>query len=196
MGALLAAFVIVEALHVPLLTDPGDDLGGGGVGTAALGVGLLVVDVALPVPSSVVMTVLGARFGVAVGAGLSLLGSVGAALLAYAIGLRGGPLLERLVSKRERERADRVLRRWGPMGVLVTRPVPLLAETVAMLAGASRVGAARVGLAALAGSLPGAVLYAIAGASLEGLASGPLVFGAVLALAALTALLGRLWRPG
>src|SRR5215211_6626130 len=50
---------------------------------------LLVVDVVLPVPSNLVMIAHGALFGVAIGTFLSLVGSIGAALVGFAIGQRG-----------------------------------------------------------------------------------------------------------
>jgi uncharacterized membrane protein YdjX (TVP38/TMEM64 family) len=182
--AFLMTFLIVEALGVPLLTDPSPWLRHGGWVAALVGVCLLVADVFLPVPSSLVMIAHGALFGVWVGALLSLIGSVGAALLGFAVGRRGGTLLERLISPDERVRVDLMLRRWGAIAVVVTRPVPLLAETVAILAGASPLGWARVTLAAIAGSLPGALLYALAGAMAADFQSGVLVFGIVLLVAA------------
>src|ERR1044072_5178327 len=144
MAALIAfftiLFLIVEALGVPLLTDPTPWMKHGGLLAASLGVGLLIADVLLPVPSSLVMVAHGALFGVVGGTLLSLLGSVGAALFGFAIGRRGGKLLERLVTPAERERADRTLERWGALGIVVTRPIPIVAETVAIVAGTSALG--------------------------------------------------------
>src|SRR6185436_9370770 len=134
----LMLFFIIEALGVPLLVDPTPWLSHGGVFAAIFGVGLLIADVVLPVPSSLVMVAHGALFGVAMGTFLSLLGSVGAALFGFALGRRGGRVLERLVTPAERARADYLLARWGALAIIVTRPVPLLAETVAIMAGASR----------------------------------------------------------
>jgi hypothetical protein len=71
----LALFVVVEALGVPLLVDPTPWLARPGIAAALLGVGLLVADVAVPVPSSIVMVAHGALFGVVLGTVLSLLGS-------------------------------------------------------------------------------------------------------------------------
>lgn len=130
-------FVVAEALRIPLLTDPRPWLDGNPVLSAITGVGLLVVDVVLPVPSSLVMIAHGVAFGAVVGASLSLVGSVGASLVGFAVGRRGGALLDRVVSPHERARADRLLSRWGVLAVVVTRPVPLLAETTVILAGAS-----------------------------------------------------------
>lgn len=191
----LLLFLAVEALGVPLLTDPTPWLAHGGAVAAALGVGLLVADVLLPVPSSLVMVAHGALFGVVTGTLLSLLGSVGAALFGFAIGRRGGRMLERLLSQEERERADRMLRRWGTLTVIVTRPVPLLAETVAIMAGTSSLGWGRMTLAALAGSLPPALLYAITGAAVANFQSTALVFGCVILIAGLFWAVGRWAEP-
>ena len=60
MGVMLLLFGLVEALGVPLLTDPRASLRGLGALAAPLGVGLLVADVVLPVPSSLVMIAHGA----------------------------------------------------------------------------------------------------------------------------------------
>ena len=179
----LALFFIVEALGVPLLTDPTPWMNRGGVLAATVGVGLLIADVLLPVPSSLVMVAHGALFGVVLGTVLSLLGSVGAALFGFALGRRGGGLLERMVSREERTRADRLLNRYGALAIIVTRPIPLLAETVAIMAGASSLGWGRVTLAALAGSLPPALLYALTGAAVANFQNTALMFGVVLLIA-------------
>jgi uncharacterized membrane protein YdjX (TVP38/TMEM64 family) len=73
----------------------------------------------------------------------------------------------------------------------VTRPVPLLAEAVAMMAGASRMRASTIAVGAAIGALPAAVLYAVAGALAVSFVNGALVFGAVILLAGVAWLLGR-----
>jgi len=193
---LLALFLLVEALGIPLLVDPSPWLAQGGVPAALLGVGLLVVDVVLPVPSNLVMLAHGALFGVMVGTLLSLVGSLGAALIGFGIGRRGGPLLARLVPPAERAYADRLLSRWGALAIVVTRPVPLVAELVTILAGASPLGWGRAALAALAGSLPAALLYALAGATATGFEQGALVFALVLLVAAAFGVIGRRVEAG
>jgi uncharacterized membrane protein YdjX (TVP38/TMEM64 family) len=187
----LALFFLVEYLGVPILVDPTPWLNHGGLWAAVLGVGLLIADVLLPVPSSLVMAAHGALFGVWVGTLLSLAGSTGAAAFGFWIGRRGGPLLNRLVSAEERERADRLLKRWGSLAIIITRPVPLLAETVAIMAGASPMGWSRTILAALAGSLPPAFLYAVAGASASQFQNTVLMFILVIAIAGFFWMIGR-----
>lgn len=191
----LALFFLVEALGVPLLVDPTPWLNQGGIWAAALGVGLLVADVLLPVPSSLVMVAHGALFGVVLGTLLSLLGSTGAAVFGFWIGRRGGKWLERLVPLDERERANRLLERWGLLAVVVTRPIPLLAETVAIMAGASPLGWLGTTLAAFAGSLPPALLYALTGASAGRFQNTALMFLFVMVVTGFIWMLGRKFRP-
>jgi len=183
-------FVIVEALGVPLLSDPTPWMRHGGVVAACVGVGLLIADVVLPVPSSIVMVAHGALFGVLWGTVLSLIGSAGAAVFGFAIGRRGGRLLERVVTPAERARASAILERWGTLAIIVTRPVPLLAETVAIMAGASSMSWRALVVASIAGSLPPALLYALTGAAVANLQSTALMFAVVLLVAGLFWLVG------
>lgn len=192
MAFFLLLFFAVEALGFQLLKDPTPWMRHGGVVAASLGVSLLIADVLLPVPSSLVMVAHGALFGVVVGTLLSLLGSVGAALFGFAIGRRGGKLLERLVTPEERARADKMLARWGALAVVVTRPVPILAETVAIMTGASSLGWPRMLLASFAGALPPALLYALTGAAYENFHSVVLMFAATFLVAASFWVIGRL----
>jgi uncharacterized membrane protein YdjX (TVP38/TMEM64 family) len=179
----LVLFLLAEAWGVPLLADPLPQVRSAGVAGALLGVGLLMADVALPVPSSLVMIAHGAVFGVGLGTLLSLVGGTGATLVGFGLGRRGGSLLARFVSPQERATADRLLRRWGALAIIVTRPVPLLAETVAVLAGSSSLGWGKATLAALVGTLPPAMIYALAGTAPAGVGNGALVFIAVIAVA-------------
>jgi uncharacterized membrane protein YdjX (TVP38/TMEM64 family) len=190
MAIFLALFGLAEWLGVPLLTDPGPWLSRGGWIAAALGFGLLVADVLLPVPSSLVMIAHGALFGVVGGTLLSLAGSLGAGLFGFALGRRGGPLLDRLVPMDERQRANALLERWGDLAIVVTRPVPILAETLAILAGASSMRWSRMTAATFAGSLPAALIYALAGATARSLDNVALVFGLVLVVT------GGFWLVG
>lgn len=194
MVLFLVLFGIAEWLRLPILTDPGPLLAQGGWIAAAGGIGLLVADVVLPVPASLVMILHGALFGVVTGTLLSLAGSLGAALFGFWVGRRGGPLLARLVPEDERRRADALLQEWGDLAIVVTRPVPILAETMAILAGASPMGLGRMLLATLAGSLPAALLYAVTGATARSLDNAALVFSLVILVAGLFWFIGRRLR--
>ncbi len=180
MIVMLAIFFAVEALRIPVLTDPAEMLNRGGWIAAIVGVSLLIADVALPVPSSIVMIAHGALFGVVIGSLLSMIGSIGATIAGYAIGRRGGPLLDRFVTQEERRRAGQIFARWGALAIVATRPLPIVAETFAILAGASRLSPASTTMAAAAGAFPPALIYAIAGRAATDFQSGALIFCLVL----------------
>jgi uncharacterized membrane protein YdjX (TVP38/TMEM64 family) len=186
---------LIDSLHVPLLTNPWPWLEAGGALAGVVGVGLLIVDVALPVPSSLVMIAHGALFGVVVGTLLSLAGSVAAAAVAFGVGRCGGPLLAGLLPDGERASVNRMLDKWGALAILVTRPVPILAEATALAAGTSPIGWRAAALTALAGSLPAALLYAIVGASAASFENHALVFAVVLLMAAAFWLLSQRAGP-
>lgn len=190
---LTGMFVAVEAAGLDLLTDPTPTFRSVPLAVAAaLGVTLLVVDVVLPVPSSVVMVLHGTLFGAVAGSLLSLVGAVGATVVGYLLGRGGAPLVARVAPVSEQERAAALLGRWGPLAIVVTRPLPLLAETTAIVAGTTRaLSVPRVALWAAVGAAAPAVAYAVAGASATDGANLPLVFAAVLALAGATWLVGR-----
>jgi uncharacterized membrane protein YdjX (TVP38/TMEM64 family) len=165
-GAVFALFattwLVVEALAVPLLVDPEATLDRGGLGAAAVGFGLLVADAVIPVPSSVVMIALGSLYGAPAGIALSLAGRTTMALVGFGLGRRSERVMER-IRPADREWAEALLERRGALAIVVSRPLPLLAETVTVLAGASRMPWRRAALAALVGSLPEAVAYGLAG---------------------------------
>lgn len=192
LGVLLTMFLVAEALDLGPLTDPTPWLDQGGFAAAAVGIGLLLVDVVLPVPSSLVMIAHGALFGVTLGTALSLLGSTGATMVGYALGRRGSRFLVGDAAEDDRRYANTLLKRWGLLAIIVTRPVPLLAETTAIMAGMSSMRWWVVLLGAVVGSLPAALLYAFPGALATSFESGLIGFGLVLAMAAGTWLIGEL----
>lgn len=94
---------------------------------AGIGALLLAVDVLLPVPSSAVGVMLGARLGLSLGFACCLLGLVAGHLLGYGLG--------RLAPERWAGRAPSAP---GWLAVFLSRPVPVLAEALALSAGATR----------------------------------------------------------
>lgn len=186
----LASFLLVEAFEIPIVHDPAPWLQKADLWAGMIGVGLLIADVALPIPSSLVMIAHGALFGMVGGTALSLIGSTGASMVGFALGRRAGPLIVQHVPPEEHARATAYLERWGVLALIVSRPVPLLAETVAILAGASSVGWGRALLAAIVGSLPSSLVYAIAGATVAQLDYGPLIAAILVPMA------GGVWVVG
>ena len=98
-------------------------------------IGILAADILLPVPSSLVTTLGGASLGVAAGTACGWLGMT--------LGSLAGWWLGRLCSRRGPTAVDADARaaiasperRYGPLAVVLTRPLPILAEAAALLAG-------------------------------------------------------------
>lgn len=182
---LLALFGLVTLLGVPLLTDPTPYMPAATPAVALLGVTLLIADVLIPVPSSLVMVAHGALFGTLGGTLLSLAGALGAAAFGFWIGRRGGPLLDRLMTPADRARGDRLIARHGGLALILSRPLPILAETVSIIAGTSPLTWTRLLIATTLGALPPALLYALAGAAATELDDQLLIMAAVIGAAAL-----------
>ncbi len=85
-GISLGGFLLAEALHLPWAATAPPLAAYAAPIAAALGVGVLLADAVLPVPSSLVMVGLGAVFGFGGGAVLALTGRVGGTLAGFAIG--------------------------------------------------------------------------------------------------------------
>ena len=191
-ATMLILFFAVSSAGFALLTDPTGAMSAAHPVAAVIGVLLLIADVFLPVPSSMVMVAHGALFGVAGGTVLSLLGSMAAALTAFAVGRAGNGLIRKLVTEDEHKRAGAMLERWGVAAIALSRPVPILAETVAILAGSSPVTWTQAALAATAGSIVPAAVYAWAGSQAQSFNMQAVVFVGVIAVTAVLMLIGKI----
>lgn len=160
----LAMFGVVEALGVPILTDPSNHMSTSGVAAALIGVGLLVSDVVLPTPSSLVMVAHGTLFGVVLGTALSLIGRAGSFAFGYYLGSKSHVLIHRFLTDEELERATHTIGKHGLLAIVGTRPIPILSETTSIAAGISKLPFGVSLLAATVGSIPEALVFAISGA--------------------------------
>lgn len=145
----------------------------GGTATAgALIVALLTFDLVLPVPSSVLMTLSGTCLGWPAGAAASFVGAMGSALLGFGLCRRyGRRAFERFVGADDARRISRFLERHGAWGILLSRSVPMLTETVSCVAGLGSMPARTFAALSAAGTLPLCIVYAWAG-SRSGVGAG------------------------
>jgi uncharacterized membrane protein YdjX (TVP38/TMEM64 family) len=206
-GVVVLVTVVLCALPALLIGGRIDDWTGrvlsravGAPAVAGLVVGLLALDTVLPVPSSVLATIAGRRFGFVGGAAAICAGLCLGNALGYLLGrLAGAPLVERVVGGDQLARARaRVTTRPGTTALLVSRPVPVLSEAAVVLAGAARAPVARMALVCGPANVGLAAVYAGLGSGAHGVWTVPLgVAGAVgvpaLALAGSVLLHGR--RP-
>lgn len=148
----------LEPLVRSWLDDPG-------AGTALTVLALLIADVALPIPSSLVMVLSGAAFGVVGGSAVALVGSIGGEWLGFELVRRYGRHASRwLVGDVEVDRLARIFRRHGAVAVAVTRALPVVMETMSIVAGLSYMRRRDFLLASLIGTAPIVIVYAYAGA--------------------------------
>jgi len=131
---------------------------------AALEVGVLAADLLLPVPSSMVATLGGAALGVGVGTACAWLGMTAGACCGWWLGRStAGRALARLTAEDRAALAGQE-RRLGPLLVVLTRPLPLVAEAAALFAGAAGMPLPRFLAAAGGGNLAIAFAWSLAGA--------------------------------
>jgi len=128
-------------------------------------VALLALDIVLPVPSSVVSVAAGALLGFQMGFLANWAGMMTGCCIGYVLGRAAQPwALGRLVRDREWKLIQGRLNEYAVLAVLLSRPVPVIAEMVVLSAGVLKLPWARVlGIAAL-GNAAIAAIYAGAGA--------------------------------
>jgi uncharacterized membrane protein YdjX (TVP38/TMEM64 family) len=105
----------------------------------ALVVGLLATDILLPIPSSLVSTIGGARLGWFAGTGASWLGMSLGAALGFAIARRWGRTVALwLTRESELDRMQQAAETWGTLVLVLTRALPVVAEASVLLFGVHR----------------------------------------------------------
>jgi uncharacterized membrane protein YdjX (TVP38/TMEM64 family) len=189
-GALTASgflllFAVAHWLHLTVLIDTAWIEDQDPMIAAASCVLLLVGDAVLPAPSSLLLIALGALLGKTSGAVAGFCGTMGAAVLAFWIGRRGTVLLSGRDTKADSSTREDYVNRFNVLVVMVTRPIPVLAETTALLAGASGMPRGKFILGATLGNLPVVYVYALLGSSAA--ANRVLIFALVAMLGAAAA---------
>lgn len=171
LTAIVAALVVAtkllveDVLGVSLESAAAAWLANPGAGGALLIVALLVLDVFFPIPSSLVMVLSGAAFGVVTGAALALVGSVAGEWLGFELVRRYGRRVSaRVIGDEEYERFRRFFDSHGVAAVIVTRPLPIVMEAMSMVAGLSGMTRRAFLGASLVGTAPIVLVYAYAGA--------------------------------
>lgn len=122
---------------------------------ALTGGGLLALDVVLPIPSSIVIALMGGRLGFYGGSISAMLGLTAGNLLGYAI----GRLWPRKMAPEIPESPTLIL-------LILSRPVPVFAEAMAIASGAARTPVVHVLAACAAGNAVYAAILAADGAAL------------------------------
>lgn len=166
-GAVIGSKLLIEnAFGIDLQPWARSWMADAGATGAAAVVGLLAADVFLPIPSSLIMILSGAAFGVWWGALLAFAGSIGGEWLGFEIVRRYGTgWASRFVGdEREIRRLNSALAAHGAAAVAVTRALPVVMETMSVVAGLSTMPRRTFLVASALGTAPIVLVYAYAGA--------------------------------
>ncbi len=132
----------------------------------ALVVALLALDPLLPVPSSIVAVAAGGGLGLGAGGGAIFIGLMAGCVLGHALGRwPGRALAARVLGAEQLAGLAAHASRIGPLALLCSRPVPVVAEAVMILAGAAGLPLARVALHCAPANAALALVWAGAGAA-------------------------------
>lgn len=139
---------------------------GAGPAGAFTVVALLAADVVLPIPSSLVMILSGAAFGVWWGSLLAFAGSLGGEWLGFELARRyGSAWSDRFIGDpAEVRRLNRLLEQHGAAAIAISRALPVVMETLSLMAGVSSMKRRTFLGASALGTAPIVVAYAYSGA--------------------------------
>ena len=150
----------------------------------AAGMGLIALDIFLPIPATAIMAALGIIYGPLLGGLIASAGSILAGVIGYALCRLIGPVTaDRLAGAPAMAEARALFERWGGWLVAASRWLPVLPETVAFLAGLARMHFGRFLAALVCGAVPLGFAYAGLGHLGADAAGSTLVVAALMPLA-------------
>lgn len=119
----------------------------------------LTSDIVLPVPSSIVMYTNGFVLGGIQGASLSLLSVMIGSLFGYYL----GRFTSLGFKSKNDQNADDILKKYGPVAILVSRGIPILSESICIVCGYNKMNLKSYFLLNFIGYVPVCLLYAYCG---------------------------------
>ena len=170
--AIVAAFVIGSKLLIENVLGFSFEpwarswMADAGPPAAAVVIGLLAADILIPVPSSLIMILSGAAFGVWWGALIAFVGSIAGEWLGFELARKYGTSLSTrfIGDEAERRRMNDLLVTHGGAAIAATRALPVVMETMSIVAGLSPMTRITFLAASTIGTLPIVLVYAYAGA--------------------------------
>lgn len=142
---------------------------------------LLSIDIIAPVPSSILSTAGGYFLGFIGGTLISLVGMTISCLIGYWIGAKfGRPAALRFVDTKEISGFESLQKKYGDWIIIVSRSVPILAETSVLFAGIGRMKISRFISMITISNLSISMVYAAVGAYSAHINSFLLAFAAAI----------------
>src|SRR6478736_10134700 len=132
----------------------------------AIAIGLLVADLFLPLPATLIMSALGYIYGPLIGGLISVAGAFISGSLGYWLcRLLGEKTAIWILGAKEYDRGKKVAANVGGWVVALSRWLPVFPEVIACMAGLTRMPVANFYLALACGSIPLGFTYAVIGYS-------------------------------
>jgi uncharacterized membrane protein YdjX (TVP38/TMEM64 family) len=126
-----------------------------------LGIVLLMADILLPIPGTVVMSALGAVYGFWIGGFLSAIGSMLAGMSGYGVGrFFDEKFAKRWLGEKDFEKGRSLFEKSGAWVVAMSRALPILPEVIACMAGLLRMPFRTFVIALACGAVPMGFLFA------------------------------------
>ncbi len=153
------------------------------IGVAILVILLLTADILVPVPSSSLAIAAGAVLGAPLGGAAIWLGMTCGSLVGYLIGQFGASRFSKLLARSEERFGEhRLTQHFGLLSIAICRPIPVLAEASAIMAGVVRMPIHGYLIVSIFSNLAIAIFYALIGAS--AIASGSVMWVVLASIAA------------
>lgn len=134
----------------------------------AIVAGLLISDIFLPVPSSAVITYAGGVLGLWAATLASWFGLTCGACMGFGLArVLGKPFARRFAEAEDLERIERVTERYGQAVLLLTRPLPILAEACVLLMGTTQLSWKRFLVPVVAANFGISLAYALCGVGFQ-----------------------------
>ncbi len=129
-------------------------------------VGLIIADIFVPIPVTLIITAMGQTYGPIWGGVIGTLGSFSAGVIAYGMTRLLGQRFARWLLAEELESAERFFVEKGAFAVACSRWLPLLPEAISCMAGLARMPFGKYCMALFCGAAPMCFAYAaLAGTS-------------------------------
>ncbi len=124
----------IEAWYDQFKADPP-----GPVLTSTIVIGVLAGDIFLPIPSTVIMPFAGAQLGIALGTVTSWLGLSLGCVIGFALAKWfGRPVARWFIQAEDLRSMETFSQRFGPLFLVIARPIPVFAEASILLVGVNR----------------------------------------------------------
>jgi uncharacterized membrane protein YdjX (TVP38/TMEM64 family) len=133
--------------------------------TAFIIILLLIADILIPVPSSIVMILSGILFGGFIGGLITLTGSMIGSIINFQLSrILGQTRIKSWLGDKEYQTLSKIMQKYGAYTIILTRMVPLAMESTSAIAGVSNMKLKKFIVLNLVGYVPMVFYYSYTGA--------------------------------